>query len=259
MPYIPTGLGATYDRRPPANASAYPPCITAEQYAAAHAACKPMALRGLGAYLAVSTANPCWVETLPICARGPSMRDAPKRKPIDWAALARYAAAVKAAADKRNAELVQYAKALQAAKDRADLIAYAAALKAANDKRIADLIAYAAAVKAAQTPPKTGGPSMRSPMPAPPPPPQAPPLRPPVLRDPPKPGVPPPPPPKTPPAPPAEAPPVVSEAPPLEDGGPPTPPAQASMSAGRILALTAVGVGGWWLLFGRKRKHRDDR
>ena len=36
------------------------------QHDAAHAACKPMVLRGLG-LADFSTANPCWVDTLPIC------------------------------------------------------------------------------------------------------------------------------------------------------------------------------------------------
>lgn len=64
----------TYDRTPPRDIADYPKCATQAQHDAAHAACKPIAtspsstpyLRGLGLYN-LSTANPCWVETLPIC------------------------------------------------------------------------------------------------------------------------------------------------------------------------------------------------
>jgi hypothetical protein len=90
--------------------------------------------------------------------------------PVDWAALAAYAAAVKTQNDKRAADLVAYAQAAQNAKNAADMIAYANAVKAANDKRAADLIAYANAVKAAQAAkrPRPKPPSLRSPVPKPP-------------------------------------------------------------------------------------------
>lgn len=68
VPALPlrSALGAIYDRRPPSNATEYPKCATQAQHDAAHAACKPQVLRGLG-LLDFKTANQCWVEMLPIC------------------------------------------------------------------------------------------------------------------------------------------------------------------------------------------------
>ena len=155
------GLGTDYDRRPPGDPSQYVGCATQAQHDAAHAACKPLVLRGLG-LLDLPTTFPCWVETLPICP-----------PPVDWVALAKYAAAVKAANDKRAADLVAYAQYMKAEKDRQDMLAYAAAVQAANDKKAADLVAYAAYLKAhaaqpAGTPPPPPPPAPPPPVPRPP-------------------------------------------------------------------------------------------
>jgi hypothetical protein len=124
------GLGQDYDRRPWGDTSQYPACATQAQHDAAHSACRPTVLRGLG-LLDLSANNPCWVETLPICP-----------PPVDWVALAKYAAAVKAANDKRAADLVAYAQYLKDQKAKADMLAYAAAVQAAHDKQVADLTAF---------------------------------------------------------------------------------------------------------------------
>lgn len=245
MSYSSTALGDTYDRRPPANPGQYPGCITAAQRAAAHAACKPSTLRGLG-LLDVASANPCWVETLPLC---PPFASPPAAPAVDWVALAKYAAAVKAADDKRAADLVAYATAVKAAKDRADLLAYAAAVKAANDKKAADLAAYAAAVKAHQTLP----PTMRAatPRPAPPPPAAPPPTKPPVMRTAPQPGTPSPPVQAAPPAPPPGTPPEILSALPTEYDTPP--PAHGGFGTGGMLAVLAVAAVGGWFIFRKKK------
>ena len=139
--------------------------------------------------------------------------------PVDWAALAVYAAAVKAQNDKRAADLVAYAQAVQAAKDREALLAYAAAVKAANDKKAADLLAYVAAVKAAQAAkkPTPRPPSLR-----------AAPVRKPKI----SPSTPPPPLPEPPPAPP------VAEIEPAHASAEVEPVAQAGMSM-----TTKIGIG----------------
>lgn len=70
-----------YDRKPPSNVADYPKCATQAVHDAAHRNCKPMVvdavLRGLGV-LDLNAANPCWVETLPICP----VRTPPKLTPI---------------------------------------------------------------------------------------------------------------------------------------------------------------------------------
>jgi hypothetical protein len=111
------------------------------------------------------------VATAP--APAPAAPGAPAAAPIDWVALAQYAAAVKAANDKRAADLVAYAQYLKNEKDKADMIAYAQAVQAANDKRAADLVAYAQYLKdhAAQpagTPPPDPPPPPPPPVPRPP-------------------------------------------------------------------------------------------
>ncbi len=239
MRYL-AGLGASYDRRPPTNPGAYPGCVTAAQKAAARAACKPIELRGLG-LLSFDSANPCWVESLPLCptTTAPVMRN--PKPVVDWVKLAEYARAVQAADAKRTQDLLTYAAALKTAKDRQDLLTYAAALKAANDRRAQDLLTYAAAVKAEQTKP----PALRTAPPRPPAPPPPPP-KPPALTTP-RVDVPPPPTQEPPPAPPSAAPPEVSE--PVEAD---TPPPVGSLSTGGLLALVAaVGAGAYLVL--RKR------
>jgi hypothetical protein len=245
-------LGTDYDRRGPGDPSQYPACATQAQHDAAHAACKPLVLRGLG-LLDLSTNNPCWVETLPICppTRPPTLRAAvPRRAPapaVDWAAVARYAAAVKAANEKRSADLIAYAQAVRDAKAKADLLAYVAAVKAQADLRAAQLVAYALAVKArAALPPAV---QATTPPPAPPKAPP-PPAKPRALTAPP-PGAPPPPKQSPPPAPPPSAPPEVT-APSEEDEPPPV--AQAGFGTGGLLAIVAVVAVGGWLVFGRKKK-----
>jgi len=247
MSYV-ASLGQDYDRRPPSDPKQYSACATKAQHDAAHAACKPYELRGLG-LLDLATANPCWVETLPICPP-PVLHAAPMptRPTVDWAALAKYAAAVKAANDKRASDLLAYAQAVRDVKARADLLAYVAAVKAANDKRAADLRAYAAAVQARAALP----PAVKAKTPPPPPPPKTPPppAKPPALTKPP-PGAPPPPKQTPPPAPPPGAPPEVV-APSEEDE--PAPVAQAGFGTGGLLAAAAVLAVGGWLIFGRKKK-----
>lgn len=78
MAYYPMlGLGASYDRRPPTSAAGLPSCATQAEHDVAHGGCRPATLRGLGAAASspngrFGTANPCWVETLPICPTGPA-------------------------------------------------------------------------------------------------------------------------------------------------------------------------------------------
>lgn len=361
--YARTGsLGDDYDRRAPGDAARFPGCVTPAERWFAHAACKPIELRGLGAWPPslpnapgaggrFAGANPCWVESLPDCpscitmtqtpnivnclkgsatgpacdynaiahlldlppceggrfpipnaktsciapdlvatrtycqttdyktgpdrpknaqcwawlkdpawwaafqtvpvcppptaARPPTLTAAPTTvarpptltaapwpasKPIDWAALAAYAAAVKAQQDKYAADLLAYAQAADA-KRRADLIAYAKAVQAANAKKAADLLAYAAAVKAQQAAAAAAG--------KPPPPPPKPPTPPKVtVKE----------PPATPPAP------KIAPPPPGVPDIVAAPVQAAGMSTSSMLMLAgAVAVGGYFL-FGRKKR-----
>ena len=243
------GLGDVYDRRGPGDPSQYPACATQAQHDAAHAACKPLSLRGLG-LLALPTAPPCWVETLPICPP-PRLREPPRRPvvppPVDWVAVAKYAAAVKAANDKRAADLLAYVQAVRDAKAKADLLAYFAAVKAAHDKQVSDLLAYAAAVKArAALPPavRLREPPVRPPRRVPPP------VKPPALIS---------PPPDSPPPPVQETPPAVPPSVPIEvatvtEEDQPEPVVKAGFGTGGLLAVVAVVAIGGWLAFGRKKK-----
>ncbi len=75
-----------YDRTPPRNLVDYAKCVTWPVHNTAHTNCKPIVevIRGLG-LLDMAQANPCWVETLPICP-APVLRSAPKRAPAPVAA-----------------------------------------------------------------------------------------------------------------------------------------------------------------------------
>ena len=261
MSYV--SLGDVYDRRGPSDPSQYPTCVTQAQHDAAHAACKPSMLRGLG-LLALPDTLPCWVDTLPICppprlrepprrpvVPPPRLREPPRRPvvptPVDWVAVAKYAAAVKAANDKRAADLLAYVQAVRDAKAKADLLAYFAAVKAAHDKQVSDLLAYAAAVKArAALPPaaRLREPPVRHPPPTPLP------AKPPILTN---------PPPSEPPPPVQETPPAVPASVPLEvatttEEDQPMPVMQAGFGTGGLLAVVAVVAVGGWLIFGRKKK-----
>lgn len=74
-----------YDRTPPRNIADFPKCATQAVHDAAHRNCQPTVistmLRGLG-LLNLSTANPCWVETLPICRTPPPLTPVAPPPPV---------------------------------------------------------------------------------------------------------------------------------------------------------------------------------